>query len=170
MARRAALRQDFASAASLLRDSKKDVQTAIQEHYGKIIIRTELDLGLAMRIGADVTAESAALDGLVQKIRQNEFGIVEAELKELSQDIKQKIDHRAQHVRHTGQEGHRWLQGPDGRHRGQGLAGQRGRGAAEGQLSSPPTTWPNRRWRPSRRRSCSKWKAASMRRSASSPS
>ena len=98
LARRAALRQDFASAASLLRDSKKDVQTAIQEHYGKIIIRTELDLGLAMRIGADVTAESAALDGLVQKIRQNEFGIVDAELKELSQDIRQKIDHRVQHV------------------------------------------------------------------------
>ena len=98
LARRAALRQDFASAASLLRDSKKDVQTAIQEHYGKIVIRIELDLGLAMRIGADVAADSETLDGLVHKVKQNEFGIVEAELKELAQDVKQKIDRRTQHV------------------------------------------------------------------------
>jgi hypothetical protein len=98
LARRAALRQDFASAASLLRDSKRDVQTAIQEHYGKMVIRIELDLGLAMRIGADVSSDSSTLDALVQKVKQNEFGIVEAELKELAQDIKQKIDRRAQHV------------------------------------------------------------------------
>ena len=170
LARRAALRQDFASAASLLRDSKKDVQTAIQEHYGKIVIRIELDLGLAMRIGADVAADSEALDGLVHKVKQNEFGIVEAELKELAQDIKQKIDRPGPARRHTGQEGHRWLQGPDGRDRGQGIAGRAQTRSCARATTSPPTTWRNRRWRPSRRRNCSRWKAASMRRSASSPS
>ncbi|OPY32491.1 MAG: hypothetical protein A4E32_01073 [Methanomassiliicoccales archaeon PtaU1.Bin124] len=97
-ARRAARSRDFQSSTSLLKDATRSLQGTLQAHYGKEVIRIEMTLATALRMQADVSDESEALDLLVNKIKRNEFGIVETELRQLSDLANLRLKERAERV------------------------------------------------------------------------
>ena len=97
-ARKAARSRNFTSSLTSLKDATKVIQGNLQAHYGKEIIRIEMTLAAALRMQADVSQESEALDQVVNKIKRNEFGIVETELRELSEKAQLRLKERAERV------------------------------------------------------------------------
>lgn len=97
-ARKAALDRDFKTSSERLIDSTRELQNIIQAHYGKMVINIEMILASALRMQADVSEESEALDLIVNKIKRNEYGIVETEMRHLSDRAEQRLRESAEKV------------------------------------------------------------------------
>jgi hypothetical protein len=79
LARQLVMKQDFKQAIEQLKAAQDDTHRGIQANLGEDIMRAEMKVTQALKVGADITAESALLEDIVARTKRGEYeGIKEA--------------------------------------------------------------------------------------------
>ena len=79
-AKRQTAQGDFDMAVETLRSSQRSYRLSLENHFATGIMRLEMKLASAIRLGADVSEESAALENLTAKVRRGDFELVHGSL------------------------------------------------------------------------------------------
>ncbi len=95
-ARRATLAHEFISAAGLLKEAQTELNKQLEEHYARDVMAIEIKFAGAVRIGADVTEETAMLEKIVDLIKKGEFTVAPEMLAKCSETTDAKLRFRVQ--------------------------------------------------------------------------
>lgn len=76
-ARRFALKGLFEESMEQLKVAQKELNKEIQQHLGSEIMRTELLLASAIRMGSNVSKESAMIDDIMARVRSGDYSDVD---------------------------------------------------------------------------------------------
>jgi hypothetical protein len=82
VARGLAIRGNLAESLDQLRSAQRELDRGIQGHIGSEIMRIELLLASAMRMGTDMSQESAMVDDVMERVRKGDYRNVEETLEE----------------------------------------------------------------------------------------
>lgn len=91
ISRQLVMRRDFKGAKEQLKAAQEDVHSAMQAHIGGDIMRAEMKVTLAMKVGADVTAESALLEDIVARTKRGEYAGIKNAIDDCIHDVDHKI-------------------------------------------------------------------------------
>lgn len=75
-----------------LRAAQKELNKEIQQHLGSEIMRTELLLASAIRMGADVSKESAIIDDIMARIRNGDYSDVDDPLNRCKMSVLEFLE------------------------------------------------------------------------------
>ncbi|MBN1109631.1 MAG: hypothetical protein JXA45_02605, partial [Methanomassiliicoccales archaeon] len=89
-AKRITLQGDFAPAVQALKEAQQAFRRALENHFATHIMRLEMKLAQAMRLGADVSAESELLEDVTAKVRQGEFELVHGSLVTIDEAVEER--------------------------------------------------------------------------------
>jgi len=89
-ARRQAMQGDYSGAVETLRSSQRSYRLSLENHFATGIMRLEMKLASAMRLGADVTEESSALESLTSKVRNGDFELVHGSLITIGEAVEER--------------------------------------------------------------------------------
>ncbi len=89
-AKRLVLRGEFAQAAEALRGAQRAHRLSLETHFATGIMRLEMQLATAIRLGAEVAAESAALEALTAKVRKGDFELVHGSLVTIAEAVEER--------------------------------------------------------------------------------
>ena len=89
-AKRITLRGDFPQAVQALREAQRAFQQTLENHFAMDIMRLEMKLAQAMRLGAEVTEESAMLEEVTSKVRKGAFELVEGSLVTIGEAVEER--------------------------------------------------------------------------------
>lgn len=79
LSRQLVMKRDFKRASEQLKAAQDEAHRGIQAHLGQDIMRAEMKVTLALKLGAEITAESALLEDIVARTKRGEYdGINEA--------------------------------------------------------------------------------------------
>jgi len=90
LARKQAMQGDYATAVETLRSSQRSYRLSLENHFATGIMRLEMKLASAMRLGADVSEESAALENLTAKVRKGDFELVHGSLITIGEAVEER--------------------------------------------------------------------------------
>ena len=71
--RKQTIKRDFKSAVATLREAQDRVHSAVQSNLGGDIMRAEMRVTSGLKMGADVSLESAALEEIVALVKSNHY-------------------------------------------------------------------------------------------------
>ena len=89
-ARRQTLQGDFHGAQEALGQARRSFKVALENHFATYIMRLEMKMATAIRLGADVSEESASLESLTAKVRKGDFELVQGSLVTIADSVEQK--------------------------------------------------------------------------------
>ena len=89
-AKKQAMQGDFSKAVETLRSSQRSYRLSLENHFATGIMRLEMRLASAMRLGADVTEESTALETLTAKVRKGDFELVHGSLITIGETVEER--------------------------------------------------------------------------------
>ncbi|MHC1680329.1 MAG: hypothetical protein AB9860_03650 [Methanomassiliicoccales archaeon] len=89
-AKKMAMHGEYANAVETLRSSQRSYRLTLENHFATGIMRLEMRLASAMRLGADVTEESTALENLTDKVRKGDFELVHGSLITIGEAVEQR--------------------------------------------------------------------------------
>ncbi len=89
-AKKQAMQGDYSAAVDTLRSSQRSYRLSLENHFATGIMRLEMKLAGAMRLGADVTEESAALETLTAKVRKGDFELVHGSLITIGEAVEER--------------------------------------------------------------------------------
>jgi hypothetical protein len=95
-ARRATLAHEFVSAVGLLREAQAEVNKQLEEHYAKDVMAIEIKFAGAVRIGTDISEETAMLERIVDLIKRGEFTVAPELLAKCSDTTDAKLRFQVQ--------------------------------------------------------------------------
>ncbi|MCU0861781.1 MAG: hypothetical protein MUE65_05630, partial [Methanomassiliicoccales archaeon] len=78
--RHMALKRDFAHAIRQLKEAQEIIHSAIQAHIGQDIMRAEMRVTNALKVGADISEESALLEEIVSRTKAGRYEKVREDL------------------------------------------------------------------------------------------
>jgi len=79
-----------------LRAAQKWLHRGIQQHLGSEIMRIELSLAAAMRMGADIAQESALIDEIMARVKSGDYREVEAPLADCHSRVNEQLRIKAE--------------------------------------------------------------------------
>ncbi len=88
--RKQTMKRDFKSAVATLRETQGLVHSALQSSLGGDIMRAEIRVTSGLKIGADVSAESAALEETVAKVKSNHYSGMKTAIDEVISKVDAK--------------------------------------------------------------------------------
>ncbi len=94
--RKQTINRDFKTAVRSLHDAQDLVHSALQSSLGGDIMRAEMRVTSGLKIGADVSAESAALEEIVAKVKSRHYSGVKAAIDEVISKVDAKIQQIAE--------------------------------------------------------------------------
>jgi hypothetical protein len=89
--RRLVMRRDFVGAVSKLNQAQKEAHGAIQGRLGGEIMKAEMKVTAALRMGADITKESSLLEDIVSKTREGRYDGLRREIDDCLARVEEKI-------------------------------------------------------------------------------
>jgi len=89
-AKRQAMMGDYSNAVETLRSSQRSYRLSLENYFATGIMRLEMRLASAMRLGADVTEESTALENLTAKVRKGDFELVHGSLITIGEAVEER--------------------------------------------------------------------------------
>ena len=89
--RKQTMKRDFKSAVSTLRETQELVHSALQSSLGGDIMRAEIRVTSGLKIGADVSVESATLEEIVAKVKSKHY----SGMKTAIDEVISKVDAKA---------------------------------------------------------------------------
>ncbi|MEM0449201.1 MAG: hypothetical protein QW520_05200 [Methanomassiliicoccales archaeon] len=89
--RLSALRRDFSSAIKQLKEAQEIIHQAIQAHIGQDIMKAEMRVTSALKIGAEVSEESALLEDIIARAKAGRYAGLREELDECMQKVEAKM-------------------------------------------------------------------------------
>ncbi|MHC1709787.1 MAG: hypothetical protein AB9819_05210 [Methanomassiliicoccales archaeon] len=89
-AKKQAMQGDYSLAVETLRSSQRSYRLSLENHFATGIMRLEMRLASAMRLGADVAEESAALESLTAKVRKGDFELVHGSLITIGEAVEER--------------------------------------------------------------------------------
>jgi len=90
-AKRLTLKGEFGSAVESLKQAQRAFKMTLENHFATGIMRAEMKLAMAMRLGADISEENALLDGLTSRVRQGDFELVHGSLVTINSSVDEKV-------------------------------------------------------------------------------
>jgi len=92
--RKQTIKRDFKAAVQSLHEAQALVHSALQSSLGGDIMRAEMRLTTGLKIGADVSAESAALEEIIGKVKSHHY----SEVKVTIDEVISKVDIKTQQI------------------------------------------------------------------------
>ena len=89
-AKKLAMQGDYPQSVETLRSAQRSFRLSLENNFATGIMRLEMRLASAMRLGADVTEESAALESLTAKVRKGDFELVHGSLITIGEAIEER--------------------------------------------------------------------------------
>jgi len=89
-AKRLTLQGNFVEATDVLRQSQRAFKMALENYFAMAIMRLEMRMASAIRLGADVSAESSSLETLTAKVRGGDFELVQGSLVTIAESVEEK--------------------------------------------------------------------------------
>ena len=89
--RQMALRRDFKGAIDSLRNAQHHIHSSIQAHIGQDIMRAEMRVTTALKLGADIHQESATLEDIVARTKEGRYEKVREDLEECIFQVDLKV-------------------------------------------------------------------------------
>ncbi len=89
-AKRQAMQGDYSNAVETLRSSQRSYRLSLENYFATGIMRLEMRLATAMRLGAEVTEESIALENLTAKVRKGDFELVHGSLITIGEAVEER--------------------------------------------------------------------------------
>ena len=93
--RQSAMNRDFPGAVATLRRAQAEAHDTIQSGLGQDIIKAEMKVTTALKLGADITKESAALEEAVAKVRAMQYTGLRQEIGDCILEVEKKIAEQA---------------------------------------------------------------------------
>ena len=90
-AKKQVMQGDYATAVDTLRSSQRSYRLSLENHFATGIMRLEMKLASAIRLGADVTEESTALENLTAKVRKGDFELVHGSLITIGEAVEERM-------------------------------------------------------------------------------
>ncbi|MCX6651422.1 MAG: hypothetical protein NT131_07200 [Methanomassiliicoccales archaeon] len=90
-ARRLTLKGEFGQAVDSLQQAQRAFRLTLENHFATGIMRLEMRLATAIRIGAEVSEENELLDGLTSQVRQGNFELVHGSLVTINSSVEEKV-------------------------------------------------------------------------------
>ncbi|MDD1747696.1 MAG: hypothetical protein LUQ16_08040 [Methanomassiliicoccales archaeon] len=91
VSRQMVLRRDFGKAVDSLKQAQQLTHSAIQAHIGQEIMRAEMRVTTALKLGADIHEESAMLEDTVRRTKEGKYGKVREDLEECIHQVDAKV-------------------------------------------------------------------------------
>ncbi len=89
--KRLVMRRDFPGAISKLKQAQKEAHGAIQARIGGDIMKAEMKVTSALRMGADITKESSLLESVVAKAHEGRYEGLRNEIDDCLAGVERKI-------------------------------------------------------------------------------
>ncbi len=89
--RKQTIQRDFKEAVKSLHEAQDLVHSALQSSLGGDIMRAEMRVTSGLKIGADVSGESAALEETIAKVKSHHYSGVKAAIEEVIAKVDAKI-------------------------------------------------------------------------------
>ncbi len=89
-AKRQAMQGEYSAAVETLQGSQRSYRLSLENHFATGIMRLEMKMASAMRLGADVTEESTALENLTAKVRKGDFELVHGSLITIGEAVEER--------------------------------------------------------------------------------
>ena len=89
--RKYVISRDFTNAVKSLRRAQEEANRVVQDDLGGEIMRAEMRVTTALRLGADITAESALLEGIVAKVKRGEYAGLRPSIDTCIKEVDVKI-------------------------------------------------------------------------------
>ncbi|MDD1770022.1 MAG: hypothetical protein LUO79_02955, partial [Methanomassiliicoccales archaeon] len=89
--KRLVMRRDFTNAVGKLRQAQKEAHSAIQSRLGGDIMKAEMKVTAALRMGADITKESSLLEDVVAKTHEMRYDGLRKEIDDCLSAVDEKI-------------------------------------------------------------------------------
>ena len=89
-AKRQTLQGDFVTAIDSLRQAQQAFKQKLENYFATDIMRLEMRLATSMRLGADVSEESALLESLTARVRKGDFELVHGSLVTIGSSVEEK--------------------------------------------------------------------------------
>ncbi|NYT15419.1 MAG: hypothetical protein GKC02_05610 [Methanomassiliicoccales archaeon] len=91
-ARTLALKAELGESVEQMKAAQKELDKEIQQYLGSEIMRAELMLASAMRMGSDVTKESAMIDDIMARVRSGDYTDVDDPLEKCRMYIREFLE------------------------------------------------------------------------------
>jgi hypothetical protein len=91
-ARALALKAKLGESIEQMKTAQRELDNEIQQYLGSEIMRAELMLASAMRMGSDVSRESAMIDDIMARVRSGDYTDVDGPLEECRMSIKEFLE------------------------------------------------------------------------------
>jgi hypothetical protein len=91
ISRKQTIKRDFRAAVASLHEAQDLVHSALQSSLGGDIMRAEMRVTSGLKIGADVTAESAELEETVSKVKSHHYSGVKTAIDEVITKVDGKV-------------------------------------------------------------------------------
>jgi len=96
VARGLALKGDLAESLEQLKTAQRNLNNGIQQYLGSEIMRIELLLASAMRMGTDVSEENVMIDEVMERVRKGDYEGVDEPLEECKLKVRDFLEENAE--------------------------------------------------------------------------